>query len=306
LKISLVTPTYQHGRFIEASLRSVLDQNYPDLEYFVIDGGSKDDTVEIIKRYENRLSGWVSEPDGGHFFALNKGFAMTTGEVMGFINSDDMLMPWSLSVVGEIFEKFPQVEWLTTLRPLRLDVHGRVVRCLTHRGYSREGFLTGENLPRPGAFSTEWIQQESTFWRRSLWEKAGARCATDLPLAADWELWYRFFQHAELYGVETPLGGFRFHGAQKTGEGFIQKDAQGAEERALGGLARYVAEGELILARDGHGRPGSARQFMRQMAYEACPRRLQFVAGRLGLLYQTKVVRHNRNTGTWRIDEAWS
>lgn len=290
MKISIVTPSYQQGRFLEASIRSVLDQNYPDLEYFVIDGGSTDESVEIIKRYESRLSGWVSERDGGHFFALNKGFAMTTGEVMGFINSDDMLMPWSLSIVGEIFAAFPEVEWLTSLVPLRLDVQGRPVRCLPQRGFSREGFMAGENLPRPECFSTGWIQQESTFWRRSLWEKAGSHFVTDRPLAADWELWYRFFQHAELYGVEAPLGAFRFHGAQKTGDGH----------------ERYVTEGDRIFARDGRSRPGPVLQFLRQAAYESCPKRWEFLAGRLGLLHAAKVVRHNRHTSNWRIVNVWS
>jgi hypothetical protein len=306
LKLSIVTPTYQHAAFLEAAMRSVLDQNYPELEYLVVDGGSTDGSVDIIKRYADRLAYWVSERDGGHFFALNKGFEKTTGEVMGFINSDDVLMPWSLNVVAEIFETHPEIEWLTSLMPLRLDARGRVVRCLPARGFSRKGFVSGENLPTPGHFVTGWIQQESTFWRRSLWEKAGARCATDLPLAADWELWHRFFQHAELYGVETPLGAFRIHGAQKTVEGFIKEGAEkGQEVRGLGGLERYVVEGERILARDGHTRPGVVRDFLRRMAFESCPRSLQFIAGQMGLLHPAKIVRHNRSTGNWRIDSAW-
>src|SRR4030095_2363143 len=156
-------------------------------------------------------------PDDGLFDGLNKGFQHTTGEVMGWLNSDDQLMPWSLSIVGELMATFSQIEWLTTLYQLVLDRHGRVVRCMERKGYSRAAFLLGENLQETGVRSPQgWIQQESTFWRRPLWLKAVGRLSSDYPLALDFELWARFFHHAKLYGVVTPLGAFRQHGNQRS------------------------------------------------------------------------------------------
>jgi hypothetical protein len=213
-RISIVTPSFNQGAFLEETMRSVLDQNYPDLEYVVIDGGSSDNSVEVIKKYADRLTFWSSEKDNGHFDGLNKGFARTTGEVMAWINSDDKYCPWCLSVVGEIFGKFPQVEWLTTRYPIHWDAQGRAIRCKELTGFTKRSYLAGEHLPRPGANSTPFIQQESTFWRRSLWGKAGGRCDASIGIAGDFELWARFFEHAPLYTVTTPLGGFRTHGEQ--------------------------------------------------------------------------------------------
>src|SRR5262249_19633654 len=147
---------------------------------------------------------------------INKGFARSTGEILGWLNADDMYLPGALSVVAEIFELHPEIEWLTTMFPLRWDANGRVVRCSARSGFSKAGYLAGENLPTGQWYSPGWLQQESTFWRRSLWERAGAQLDTKWKIAADFELWLRFHQHAELYAVDAPLGGFRQHGDQKT------------------------------------------------------------------------------------------
>jgi GT2 family glycosyltransferase len=215
-RISIITPSFNQAEFLEETLRSVLDQEYPNLEYIVIDGGSTDGSVEILRKYAPRLAYWVSEKDDGHYDALNKGFARCTGDVMAWLNSDDKYTLWALSVVGEIFSTFPQIEWATSLFPLYWDAASRAVSCGQVDGYSSGGFFRGENLPRSGWYSQGSIQQESTFWRRSLWEKSGGRLDTTYSLAADFELWARFFHHAELYGIGTPLGGFRMHPAQKT------------------------------------------------------------------------------------------
>src|SRR6266849_8736336 len=111
-KISLITPVFNSARYIEQTIRSALSQNYPNLEYFIIDGGSTDGSIDIIRKYESQISGWLSEPDKGMYDALNKGFARTTGEIMGWINSGDLLHTNGLFVVGNVFSCFADVEWL--------------------------------------------------------------------------------------------------------------------------------------------------------------------------------------------------
>ncbi|MGV3531524.1 MAG: hypothetical protein ACO1QR_04085, partial [Chthoniobacteraceae bacterium] len=132
---------------------------------------------------------------------------------------------------------------------------------------------------------TGWIQQESTFWRRSLWEKAGGEVGARFRLAGDFDLWARFFEHAELYGVETPLGGFRFHGEQKTGAGH----------------ATYLEEAETILREQGGARHGVLRRALRRLGHESCPRQLRGMAVRAGLRYPVKICRHSRRSGMWEV-----
>ncbi len=215
-KISIVSPSYNQGIFLEQTMLSVLDQGYPNLEYIVIDGGSSDNSLEIIKKYENRLAYWVSEQDNGQYHAINKGFGHATGEIMAWLNSDDVYFPWALQCVGEIFSKCPEVEWITTCYPMALDERGLAVNCCNIDSFLKDSFFKGEFLPGFDWYAHGWIQQESTFWRRSLWENSGAFLDDDLQLAGDFELWCRFFQHAYLYGVKLPLAGFRCHGTQKT------------------------------------------------------------------------------------------
>jgi hypothetical protein len=136
---------------------------------------------------------------------------------MGWLGSDDLLLPWSLSVVGEVFATFPEVEWLTTLFPTRCDEQGRAVESYFLDTYSADAFFRGENLPSAGWRAAGFIQQEATFWRRSLWERAGGGLDASLPQAADFELWARFHRSgARLYGLGVPLACFRAHADQKS------------------------------------------------------------------------------------------
>jgi len=221
--ISIVTPSYNQGAFLESTIRSVIGQDYPNLEYIVVDGGSSDQSPEIVERYKSHFKFSCSERDGGHIPALNKGFGHATGDIMGWLNSDDTYFPWTLRTVASIMTAFPQIEWLTTLRPAYVDYHGFCIN-VEHRipAFSREAFLDGCYITPVPADRTDMlglyptVQQESTFWRRSLWERAGGRLRTEFKLAADFDLWGRFYEHAELYGTLAPLAGFRFQFAQKT------------------------------------------------------------------------------------------
>ncbi len=177
ISISVVTPSFNQGAFLGDTIRSVLEGTLAPDEYIVADGGSTDGSVEILERWGPRLTRWWSEADDGQYAALDRAFAQTSGEVMGWINSDDMYMPWTLAVVSDLFGRFPELEWLTTLYPLTIDRTGRVVMSTYTGGFDRAAFRAGANLPFSAGF---WrgIQQESTFWRRSLWS---VPVATSMP-----------------------------------------------------------------------------------------------------------------------------
>ena len=223
-KISLVTAVYNGAKYIEDTIRSILDQGYPNLEYIVVDGGSTDGTVATIRRYEKYLTRWISEPDKGVYDALNKGFACSTGEIMGWLNASDQLHNHGLFVVGSVFSSLPKVEWITG-RPTRFNPQGMTVDIREVPRWSRYRFLAGAN---------QFIQQESTYWRRSLWERAGGRLDASYRDVGDFELWIRFFRHAPLHSVDALIGGYRSH-----------DDAISSMD-----MGRYVRRCEEIVARE--------------------------------------------------------
>lgn len=196
-KISIVTPNYNKGEFLEYTIKSVLSQNYPNLEYIIIDGGSTDNSIDIIKKYQDQLTYWISEPDNGMYDALRKGFAHSTGEIMAWIGSDDMYHPNSFNIVAEIF-KNKNVNWLVGTTT-HFDMAGRCVSVYPSRYFSRSDLLSGDY---------KWIQQESSFWRRSLYDKVGGINAT-LRYAGDFDLWLRFTRFEKMYICPSLLGGFR-------------------------------------------------------------------------------------------------
>jgi glycosyltransferase involved in cell wall biosynthesis len=196
-RISVVTPSFNQGRYLEQTILSVLNQGYPNLEYIIVDGGSTDNSVEIIKRYEDRISYWVSEPDKGMYHALQKGLQRSTGEIMGWLNSDDMLHRNALYSVAEILQ-LKDVQWIQGL-PNIFDERGRTVQLIDFGPWSSLRMYTDDLC----------IQQECTYWRRELWEKAGGYIDTRYKLAGDFELWHRFFKYEKLYTPKCLVGGFR-------------------------------------------------------------------------------------------------
>lgn len=284
-RISIVTPSLNQGDYLHQTIRSVLDQNYPNLEYVIVDGGSTDGSTNVISKYQSQLAYWVSEKDGGQYEAINKGFAKTSGEIMAWINSDDKYLPWTFSVVGEVFATRSEIDWITSCYPLYWDEAGRAVACGYFDGFNRAAFLRGEYMADAPWARRTWIMQECTFWRRSLWEKAGGRLETRWKLAADFELWARFYQHAELYGIASPLGGFRLHPAQAS---FVH-DRKYLEE-ALAIFAQY------------HGRaPGRIRSRLIRIKGKLLTWLLRTNGSGLGPRPDRHICRHAGREGGWVI-----
>jgi len=218
--ISIVMPCRNHAQYLGDALQSLLRQDYPKLQIIVMDGGSTDGTREILENYSPSLHYWRSEPDDGQYAAINQGFEHASGDVLGWLNADDMLLPGSLWTLGSIFGQLPEVEWLTTMCPMLMDAAGSPIYCHAQHGYCQEAFLDGMHLPGQEMGFFGFIQQESTFWRRSLWDRAG-HLDLSYRLAADFDLWSKFFRcQADLYATPAPLGCFRFTEGQRSLESY--------------------------------------------------------------------------------------
>lgn len=222
LKVSVVTPSYNQAQFLERTIQSVLSQNYPNLEYIVIDGGSTDGSVDIIKKYQSKLHYWVSEPDNGMYDAINKGFASSSGDIMTYINSDDILHISSFATVADLFERYTDICWLNGL-PNQIDEKDRYVWLGSLPNWNRYLFLNRQY---------RYIQQEGCFWRRSLWEKAGGFINTEYILAADLDLWCRFFDYSPIIYVPTILGSFRL---------------RSQNQKSLESINQYHSEAEIVI-----------------------------------------------------------
>lgn len=222
-KISIVTPSFNQAEFLEETLCSVLFQRYPNLEYIVIDGGSTDGSVEILERYADRLAYWVSEPDRGQAHAINKGLEKATGDILAYLNSDDVYLPNALATVAQAFTS-PGVRWVT----------GQGL----HFG-ATEG--TYEFPPRVPRDPVEWLKycpiyQPATFWHRSLYEKYGP-FDESFHYTMDYEYWVRLkFGGEDCVYVPRPLAAFRYHESSKT---VSQTDRFEPERRRL--REKYLA-----------------------------------------------------------------
>ena len=220
-KISIVTPSYNQGEYLEETILSILEQNYPNLEYIIIDGGSTDNSVEIIKKFENRLSFWISEKDNGLYDALQKGFAKSSGEIMGWLNSDDLLHRKSLFTVAEILS-LEGVDWIQG-QPTFFDEQSRTINVQPNAKWSKYRYYLDD---------FKWIQQESTYWTRNLWTQAGGYISVKYKYAGDLELWNRFFKYEKLYTPDCLIGGFRM---------------RTKNQLSLEKMAEYQAEARKIL-----------------------------------------------------------
>lgn len=210
-KISVVTPNFNQATFIEQTIKSVLGQGYPNLEYIIVDGGSDDGSQEIIEKYKSQLSYYVSEPDKGMYDAINKGFAHATGDLMCWINSDDIFAEKSLFTIASVFTKNPRVSWVMGY-PTIINERGEVTWQGQDAKVFSPYFFYLHNHQRDFSF----IQQESCVWRRSLWEKAGGAMDLSYSLASDFDLWMRFFAHESLHFSKSQFSAFRKRQGQQS------------------------------------------------------------------------------------------
>ena len=167
MKISVITPNFNGGEFLERALRSVISQDYRDVEHIVMDGGSTDESLQIVDRYRQNLTKVVSEKDNGQYDAIGKGFARATGDILCWLNSDDIYFPWTMRVVARLFVDFPQVDWIMGVR---CELRNDAVQGISNvTPFPRDVIRSGAFHPR----GLGCIMQEGCFWRRSLYEKAG-------------------------------------------------------------------------------------------------------------------------------------
>ncbi len=248
MKISIVTPSYNQSSLLRVTLDSVLAQGIDDLEYLVIDGGSQDGSKDIIESYADRISYWCSEPDGGQYEAINKGIERSTGEVIAWLNSSDMYLPWTLKMVESIFKQYPQIDWISSLQCMRISENGLYDGIHRIPGFCGLSFYKGYYS---GIGINHCIQQESTFWRRSLWDKIGGQIPSRFRYAGDFWLWSEFFKHAECIGVDAPFAAFRLHENQRgAGASYrVEVDAI-LDEFVKRGCGNNMSDSYEILTRD--------------------------------------------------------
>ena len=231
--ITIVTPSLNQGSFIEATIVSVLSQNYPKLEYIVADGGSTDNTLNVLKKYSGKLQ-WYSKKDKGQTEAINNGLRMSTGAIVAYLNADDILLPGSLLLVAEMFAKHKEAKWLTGQCRI-INENGKGIRPIFSLYKNLLLYLRSYR----SLLVTNYISQPATFWRRSLLETCGL-LDEDLHYVMDYEYWLRLWEITPPLILHKDLAGFRIQSNSKT--------------TSAGHLNEYIEEEQRIIARHGRSR----------------------------------------------------
>lgn len=206
--VTIVTPVFNAVEYLDETIKTIRKQSYKKIEYIVVDGGSTDGTIDIIKKNKDVISYWISEPDSGMYDALCKGLKKATGDYIGYLNAGDLYFDTTLETVVNILEKNNNVKWITSGRTTcnnqsvitSCDIPFRYKQSLIRKGFY------GQFLP--------FIQQESTFWHRSLLAEVDMEYLSQLKLAGDYFLWFEMAKNNCLHIVETQLGIFKKHPGQ--------------------------------------------------------------------------------------------
>lgn len=257
-RISIVTPSYNQGNFIEQTIRSVLLQNYPNLEYIIIDGGSTDETVDVIKRYGKWINYWVSEPDKGQSHALQKGFNKATGEILAWMNSDDFYEKDALLKVGRAYMQQPFSFYCGSCKMINEN------DALIQQLYTpKVSFATLIRYWKPHFCPP----QPSIFFSRHAFDHTG-QFNVGLKYAMDYELWLKAVSKHKFTIVNEPLSYYRVHSASKTGSG--------------NGLEKFIPEWKRVIHEHLKQRPAYVRlQFTIEEQLHFLYRRMKYFSGRV-------------------------
>jgi len=226
-KISIITPSFNQGKFIERTIQSVLDQSYSNLEYIVIDGGSTDETLKILKKYNKRIK-WISEKDKGQADAINKGIKMASGEIVCWLNSDDCYFPYTIKCVVDFFAKNPEIKWVTG-DYIVVDIKDKEIR--PYIKFYKSIFRHFPSLTM--LMLVNFINQPSTFWRKEIVEKCGELSLMKYNM--DFDYWLRIFQKFPLGIIHKPLSKFRVHAESIGGSSYKPEF-----EHAIGVVQKYT------------------------------------------------------------------
>lgn len=241
-KISIITPSFNQGLFIEKTIRSIVDQRYPNLEYIIMDGGSSDDTLDIIKKYDKYIHYWQSEPDGGQANAINKGFAKSTGDYLMWVNSDDYLLPGTLQRYADIHNAHSPIDIIVGLGRL-IDTEGKVVLEVPPIDEVTIDSLYNWRGPKNKRFA-----QPSSIISRKVWEVCGP-LDISLQYAFDLDFWIRAkLKNFNFYIANEYLSEEHYHTVQKMN------------------AYRHLANVEIALVIIKHGGDKYQKKYLDQMA----------------------------------------
>lgn len=230
-KISIITPSLNQGSFIQETIESVLAQNYPNLEYLIMDGGSTDNTLDVLALYSGRLH-WVSEKDDGQTHAINKGLSRSSGDIVTYLNADDLLLPGALHTVAHIFMTVPHVVW-TTGKCRIIDEANREIRSLIT---AYKNFWLHIHS-RPALLVMDYISQPATFWRADLLTRLGF-LDENLHYVMDYDYWLKLYAESPPVFIPEYLAAFRLHVHSKT-----------TAKTSMEGARQYCEEESTVIQR---------------------------------------------------------
>jgi glycosyltransferase involved in cell wall biosynthesis len=241
-RISIVTPSYNQAQFLEETIQSVLDQEYPNLQYIIIDGGSTDSSVDIIRQYEDRLAYWVSERDNGQVDAINRGFARATGDIVAWLNSDDTYEPGTFMAIKDVFHARPGPRLVYGEGWYIDECSTRLRPCSFVRSTFSPNYL----------YNRDPILQQATFWTRDLWEEVGP-LNESLNWVFDWDWFIRAYKKTKFHYIPRFLANYRVHSQAKTRTSDINRRREHAWiTKTYGGRwhPNYLVQKARILAHE--------------------------------------------------------
>lgn len=240
--VSIVTPSFNQGRFIERTIRSVLCQSYPNIEYIVVDALSTDETPLVLQKYRKHITKIVQEKDSGQSDAIDKGFRLANGTILAYLNSDDCYA--SERVVADVVKKFEEYKQFDLIYGRRyiVDEKGLYLYSYPFRHFNKEELLVADYMP-----------QECCFWTKRIYDHCGGRIDKDLQFAMDYELWLRFLDHgADFLSVDNVFGLFRKHDLQKTEAAWRERGLPEIARLQSRYLGRTVSQKDMELAYVAH------------------------------------------------------